>query len=136
MRHAASRQPKEVSMAQKKILIVDDEEMLVEFLKIRLEAHGYKVDAAYDGADGLVKTELIRPDLVVLDIFMKPMDGFTMLKEIRRNEKIKNIPVIMLTASGKKRELFEAEGISDYITKPFDSDDFVARVKKVLEEGK
>lgn len=123
-------------MAQKKILVVDDEEMLVEFVKIRLEANGYIVETAYGGLEALSKVEQIRPDLIILDIFMKPVDGHTVLKEIRKNEKIKDTPVIMLTASGKKRELFEAEGISDYITKPFDPKDFLSRVDKALKEGK
>lgn len=123
-------------MAQKKILVVDDEEMLVGFIRIRLEVNGFMVETASDGIDGLYKAERTHPDLIVLDIFMKPMDGLTMLKELRKNEQTKNTPVIMLTASGKKRELFEAEGISDYITKPFDGEDFVARIKKVLNEKK
>ena len=121
-------------MAAKKILVVDDEMMLVDFLKIRLEDSGYVVDTASDGTEGLVKAETMRPDLIILDIFMKPMDGYTMLKELRKDEKTKDIPVIILTASGKKRELFEAEGISDYIIKPFESDDFVARVDRILKK--
>ena len=123
-------------MPQKEILIIDDEEMLVEFVKIRLEASGYAVETAFDGIQGLSKAEITRPDLILLDIFMKPMDGYTVLKEVRATEKIKDTPIIMLTASGKKRELFEAEGISDYITKPFDSDDLVKRIKKTLKEKK
>ncbi|MCK5014712.1 MAG: response regulator [Candidatus Omnitrophica bacterium] len=121
-------------MAQKKILVVDDEEMLNEFIKIRLEASNYIVETATDGIEGLLKAERMRPDLIILDVFMKPMDGYTTLKKVRKNEKIKNIPIIMLTASGKKRDLFEAEGISDYITKPFDSTDFISRVAQALKE--
>lgn len=123
-------------MAQKKVLVVDDEEMLVEFIKMRLEDNGYIVETASDGIEGLLKTERMCPDLIILDIFMKPMDGYTMLKEVRKNKKMKNTPVIMLTASGKKREVFDAEGISDYIMKPFDSEDFVSRVAKVLKGKK
>ena len=123
-------------MAQKKILVVDDEVILVEFIKLRLEANGYDVSTAHDGYEGLLRAEEARPDLIILDIGMKGMDGFTMLKQIRMNEKIKDTLVIMLTASGKKKEMFEAEGISDYITKPFDTEDFLTRVKKALQEGK
>lgn len=123
-------------MGQKKVLVVDDEEMLVEFIKIRLEGNGYLVETATDGTEGLLKVEQTNPDLIILDIYMQPMDGYTMLKELRKNEKTKDIPVIMLTASGKKREVFEAEGISDYITKPFDSQDFLTRIGRVLEQGK
>jgi two-component system alkaline phosphatase synthesis response regulator PhoP len=120
-------------MARKKVLIVDDEEMLVEFIRMRLEDNDYIVETATDGIEGLLKAEQVRPDLIILDIFMKPMDGYTMLKELRKNEKIKETPVIMLTASGKRRELFEAQGITDYITKPFDTKDFLSRVKKAFK---
>ena len=119
-------------MAAKKILIVDDEVMLVELLKIRLEDNGYDVTSANDGFEGLSKAIEMSPDLIILDINMEGMDGYTMLKEIRRNDHTKNTNVIMLTASGKKRELFEKEGISDYITKPFDTEDFISRVNAVL----
>ncbi len=123
-------------MIKKKILVIDDEEMLVEFVKIRLEANDYIVETAYDGPTGLSKAEQTRPDLIILDVFMKPMDGYAVLKAVRSNEEIRNIPVIMLTASGKKRDLFEAEGISDYITKPFDNKDFLSRVRKTLKAKK
>jgi len=123
-------------MIQKKILVVEDEVILVEFIKMRLEANGYSVTTANDGFDGLLRAKEVRPDLIILDISMERMDGYTMLKKIRQNEEIKDTRVIMLTASGKKREMFEAEGISDYITKPFDAEDFLSRVEKVLKKGK
>lgn len=125
-------------MANKKILIVDDEVMLVDLLTLRLEDNGYDVATANDGFEGLSVAGQTHPDLIILDIFMEGMDGYTMLKEIRKNDQMKDTKVIMLTASGKKRELFEKEGISDYITKPFDTEDFLLRVDKVLnrEKGK
>ena len=119
-------------MAAKKILIVDDEVMLVELLKIRLEDNGYDVTSANDGFEGLSKAIETSPDLIILDINMEGMDGYTMLKEIRKNDHIKDTKVIMLTASGKNKELFEKEGISGYITKPFDTEDFVSEVNGVL----
>jgi len=126
----------ENNMANKKILIVDDEVMLVELLKMRLEDNGYDVASANDGFEGLSVAEQTRPDLIILDINMQGMDGYTMLKEIRKNDQMKNIKVVMLTASGKNRDIFEREGISDYITKPFDTEDFLLRVDKVLKKGK
>ena len=123
-------------MAGKKILVVDDEAMLVDLLQIRLEANGYEVETAHDGLEGLTKTERTRPDLIILDIGMEGMDGYTMLKELRKKEGIKDTKVIMLSASGKMREYFEKEGIHDYVTKPFDADDLLTRIAKVLKEGK
>ena len=123
-------------MAGKRILVVDDEVMLVNLLQMRLEANGYEVEVAYDGQEGLSKTAKTRPDLIILDINMEGMDGYTMLKELRKMEGIKDTKVIMLSASGKMRGIFEKEGISDYITKPFDADDLLACVAKVIKEGK
>ena len=123
-------------MAQKKILIVDDEVMLVDMIRMRLEDSGYLVDSANDGLEALSKIALMSPDLIVLDIYMAKMDGYTMLKELRKNKKTKNTPVIVLTASGKHREIFDKEGISDYMVKPFDTEDFLARIDKVLGKRK
>jgi len=123
-------------MANKKILIVDDEILLVDLLKMRLEDNGYDVASAHDGFEGLSKAVQMCPDLIILDINMEGMDGYTMLREVRKNDHIKDVKVIMLTASGKKRDLFEKEGISDYITKPFDTEDFCSRVDEVLKKKK
>ena len=122
-------------MAPKKILVVDNETLLVDMLKLRLEANGYIVDGAYDGFEGLSKVEQMKPDLVILDIGMAKMDGYVMLKKLRQNDQTKDLAVIMLTASGKKKELFEKEGISDFILKPFDTEDFLRRVDKVVGKG-
>jgi len=123
-------------MPNKKILIVDDEVMLVEMLRMRLEDNGYDVESAHDGLEGLSKAEQVRPDLIILDIGMEGMDGYTMLKEIRKNDQLKSIDVVMLTASGKKRELFEKEGISDYITKPFETEEFLSKINDIVKKKK
>lgn len=123
-------------MAKKKILVVDDESELVELIQIRLEACGYEVITAGDGLEGLSKISTEHPDLIVLDISMKPMDGYTMLQEVRGDERTRNIPIIMLTAYNKMKNLFEMEGVDDYIIKPFDPQDFLLRVARVLKKGK
>ncbi len=121
-------------MSKKKILIVDDEVDLVELIKIRLEANNYEVITANSGLEGLSKATSEVPDLIVLDIGMAEMDGYTALQKLREEEITKEIPVIMLTAYAKMQPLFETEGISDYIVKPFDPQDFLARVEKVLKK--
>lgn len=123
-------------MLKKKILVVDDEVILVDLIKMRLEINDYEVYTAHDGFEGLRMVEQVHPDLIVLDIGMAQMDGYTMLKKLRADVRTKDIKVIMLTASGKNRDLFEKEGISDYILKPFDNQDFVARVNNVFQKGK
>lgn len=122
-------------MPKKKVLIVDDEEELVELVKIRLEANDYEVITANSGLEGLSKAASEVPDLIVLDIGMAEMDGYTALQKLREEETTKDIPVIMLTAYAKMQSLFEMEGISDYIVKPFDPQDFLEKVEKVFKKG-
>jgi DNA-binding response OmpR family regulator len=123
-------------MDKKKILIVDDEAELVDLVKIRLEANGYAVITANSGLEGLSMAGQERPDLIILDIGMAQMDGYSMLQKVRAKEEIKDTPVIMLTAYSKMRDLFEVEGISDYIVKPFEPQDFLLRVSRVLKGRK
>ena len=122
-------------MQKKKILVVDDEADLIELIQTRLEANGYAVVTAHDGIEGLSKARRGGPDLLIFSNGMAQMDGYTVLQKIREDEKTKGIPVIMLTAYGKMKDLFEIEGISDYIVKPFDPQDFLSRVARVLKEG-
>jgi len=116
----------------KKVLVVDDEEMLVDMIKLRLEGQNFDVVTAHDGHDGLAMAQKERPDLIILDINMKRTDGYTMLREVRECDDIKDTKVVMLTDSGLNRDLFEDAGISDFITKPFDSEDFMSRIHKVF----
>ena len=118
----------------KKILVVDDEPELVKALKIRLESAGYEVIPAYDGEEGIMKAREENPDLIVLDIMMPKMDGFTTLKELKKRSKNKPLPpVIVLTAKPKMQDLFATEGIKDYVVKPFEHQDLLDRIDKLLK---
>lgn len=117
-----------------KILIVDDEILFIKVVQKNLEANGYEVITANDGLEGLEKTESEHPDLILLDIVMPNMDGYTMLREIRKNENIKDIVVIL--CSGKvtlnlEEDILKAEADA-YIAKPFDSSVYLAKIKKLL----
>ncbi len=121
----------------KKILVVDDEPDLVKALKIRLESKGYKVVPAFDGEEGIKKVEEENPDLIILDIMMPKMDGFTTLKQLKKrciNRNIPLPPVIVLTAKGKMQDLFAIEGIKDYVVKPFEYQDLLDRIEKLLKK--
>ena len=117
-----------------KILVVDDEAPIVELIKFNLEREGYKVLEAYDGIRALeiVKKEL--PDLVILDIMLPGMSGLEVCKNIRNNEKIAEIPIIMLSARGEEVDkiLGLELGADDYMVKPFSPRELVARVKARL----
>ena len=98
-------------MAKKKILIIEDDADLVRMVKTRLEANGYDVIGATNGDDGLEKAKTEKPDLILLDIKMPRMDGYTTLKGIRGVDEAKTTPVIVVTAYEKLRDLFGLEGV-------------------------
>ena len=118
-------------MANEKILVVDDDTNICELLRLYLTKEGYQVTVANDGEEGLEKFNQVKPDMVLLDVMMPGMDGWQVLKAVRKSS---NIPIIMVTA---RDETFDKVlglelGADDYITKPFDSKEMAARVKAVL----
>jgi len=121
--------------SQKKILIIDDEEDMQHLLKIRLEQEGFIVITASDGEKGVKLAELEMPDLILLDIMMPKMDGYSCLKEIRRIQKTKDTPVLMMSGKEeeKVRDLFAFQKISGYLEKPFELDNLIARAKEILK---
>lgn len=121
-------------MAQEKVIIVDDEEHIQELIKFNLENMGYKVLCSGNGIEALKLVKNEHPDLVLLDLMLPGMDGFEVCKEIRKDNNISNIPIIMITAKGEEldRILGLELGADDYITKPFSVRELNARVKAVL----
>lgn len=125
----------------KKILVVDDDPHIVSLIKSRFEANRYEVITANDGEECIEKILSDKPDLVILDIMMPKVDGYNVLvgiKEIKAiTGELPEIPVIVLTAVAdpRVREMVEKEQIADYIIKPFDSADLLAKVKKALGEA-
>ena len=117
----------------KKLLLADDEEQLAMAVKIRLQSRGYEVISATNGQEALELIAKEKPDLVILDVLMPVMDGYFCLREINHRFGRGKIPVIILTARDRKRELFELEGIEDYVVKPFDHDDLLIRIDRVLK---
>ena len=122
----------------KKILILDDEIHIVELLKFNLENNGYKVDYSYDGFDGYLKTKEFQPDLILLDWMLPNISGIDLLKKIRSDETLEQIPVIMLTAKNMEEDKLEGleDGADDYITKPFSVKEVLARITSVLRRYK
>lgn len=125
-------------MADEKILIVDDEEHIQELIKFNLENNGYKVICAGDGIEALKLARKELPQLVLLDVMLPGMDGYDVCKEMRRDNSISNIPIIMITAKGEELDkiLGLELGADDYITKPFSVRELVARTKAVLRRTK
>ena len=116
------------------ILVVDDEKNIVQLARLYLNKEGYQVEAAYDGAQALEKAKSVRPALIILDIMMPEMDGLSVCKELRKTS---NVPIIILTARDDDvdRIVGLELGADDYVTKPFNPRELVARVKAVLRRA-
>ena len=117
-----------------KILVVDDEKLLVKGIKFNLENEGYTVDACYDGEEAVEKARTGDYDLIILDLMMPKKDGLQACQEIRS---FSTVPVIMLTARSEKADLlmgFES-GADDYLTKPFDILELKARIRALLRRA-
>ena len=118
-----------------KILIVDDEEKIREMIKKYAEFEGYKTEEASDGMEAVVKCRKNNYDLIIMDIMMPELDGFSAAKEIR---KTKNVPVIMLSARGEEYDKihgFEV-GADDYVIKPFSPKELMMRVGAIIKRSK
>ena len=121
-------------MKQKKILIVDDEPDILRLLEYNLKKEGFKIDSATTGTEALGKVRKGDIDLVVLDLMLPEMDGYEVIRRMRREEQLSEIPVIMLTAKSEEvdRVLGLELGADDYVTKPFSLRELIARIKAVL----
>lgn len=118
----------------KKILAVDDERHIVRLVQVNLERAGYQVVTAFDGKEALDKIESEHPDLVVLDVMMPYMDGFEVLKTLRKNQATRELPVIMLTAKAQDADIFRGwqNGVDCYLTKPFNPMELISFVKRIF----
>ena len=117
-----------------KILVVDDDVAINELIKVNLELAGYKVIQAFDGVKGFALAKQEAPSLIVLDVRMPEVDGFTVAKRVRQNDETKDIPIIMLTAKGDDMDKIMGleYGADDYITKPFNILEVKARIKAIM----
>jgi len=116
------------------VLIVDDEPNILLSLQFLMKKSGYDVRTAKDGEEALAEISRAAPDLVLLDVMMPKIDGFSICERIRANPEWKDMRIIMLTARGRdvEREKGLALGADDYITKPFSTKDAIARVEAAL----
>ncbi len=118
-----------------KILVIDDDTAINELIKINLELCGYDVICSYDGTIGFALAKQELPDLVILDVMMPEVDGYTVAKRIRENDETKNTPILMLTALGMVQDKVKGFdiGVDDYLVKPFEMDELRVRVRALLK---
>jgi len=122
-------------MGQKKILVVDDEVDLVETIRFPLEAEGFTVLVSYNGEDALNQARTENPDLILLDIMLPKLDGYKVCRLLKFDERYRNIPILMLTAKTQEKDktIGIETGADEYITKPFDMDELLEKVKAYLK---
>jgi len=119
----------------KKILIVEDEEIMYNLLQRKLTKEGYEVSVAKNGNEGLEKMKETKPDLILLDIIMPQKGGFEVMEEMKKNESLKDIPIIVISNSGQPVELDRAKelGAKDWLIKTeFDPQEVIKKVKKQI----
>ena len=120
---------------QPRLLLVDDEPGLRTAVQAYLQDEGFEVTTAVDGEEGWQKAQQLFPDLVISDVMMPRCDGYELLKRLREDERLGGTPVIFLTAKGMTIDRTQGylAGVDDYISKPFDPDELIARVRNVVK---
>lgn len=119
-------------MSKCKVLIIDDERLLVKSTRMALNCYDFEAEGALDGLEGLRKAEELQPDVILLDIMMPGMDGWEVLIKLKENEVTQYIPVIVFTAKeySNGKSLSESKGAVDFIAKPFEIEELVEVLKK------
>jgi len=125
----------ENSMSNKRILVVDDEVDLVETIRFALELEGYDVLVAYNGEEALNQARKENPDLILLDLMLPKLDGYKVCRLLKFDERYKHIPILMLTAKTQEKDRATGmeTGANEYITKPFEMDGLMKKVKNYLK---
>ena len=118
-----------------KILVIDDDSAINELIKVNLELAGHEVIQAFDGTTGFALCKQELPALVILDVMMPEVDGFTVAQRIRKNENTKDIPILMLTALSQLNDKVNGFniGVDDYLVKPFEMEELQVRVRALLK---
>lgn len=116
-------------------MVIDDDTAINELIKVNLELEGHNVIQAYDGIKGFALCKQEQPSLVILDVMMPEVDGFTVAQRIRKNDETKDIPILMLTALSQLNDKVNGFniGVDDYLVKPFEMEELKVRVRALLK---
>jgi CheY-like chemotaxis protein len=118
-------------MDKKKILLVDDENSFLELMKLRLESCGYDIIVAGDGEEAFIKLKEA-PDLIILDVMMPRLDGYSFVRKLRSDPAAKAIPVVIMTAKPDMKDLFQMEGINHYLVKPVEKEELLRVIRGII----
>lgn len=121
-----------------KIFIIEDEQAIIELVKYNLEKEGYRVSYSNKGDSGISEIKQIEPDLILLDWMLPDISGIEVCKILKKDKKLRSIPVIMLTAKGEEEDKIRGldSGADDYMTKPFSHLELKARINAILRRSK
>ena len=120
-----------------KIFIIEDEPSIIQLVQHNLEKEGFIVSSSINGNNGLKELKKFEPNLLLLDWMLPDLSGVEICKNIRKDIKLKNLPIIMLTAKGEEEDKIKGldSGVDDYLTKPFSFNELLARIKAVLRRS-
>ena len=124
-------------VAMPRVLVIDDDPVIVELLRVNFEIEGFEVVSAGDGREGVERAKRERPDLVLTDIMMPRFDGLQLLRQLKDDPATRSLPVILLSAKAQSAEVQQGLelGADDYVTKPFDPLELIDRVNAVLAKA-
>ena len=120
------------------VLVIDDDPVILELLRVNFEIEGFDVITAKDGEEGFERAQALRPDVVISDIMMPKRDGLQLLGDLKGSPGTEDLPVILLSAKAQKSEVQEGLdlGADDYITKPFDPIKLIDRLNAVVAKSR
>ena len=135
---AAPKAPRPKKAPATRVLSIEDDVAMGQFLRAVFTAQGFTVDWAGDGVEGLTRARKLRPDLVILDLLMPYKNGFEVLRELKSHPDTAGVPVIILSSNSREEDIVKAlnAGADDFVVKPFRARELVARARKVLGQAR
>ena len=120
-----------------RILVVDDDPVILRLIEVNLDLEGFDVETADRGVDAIAKARESSPDLIILDLMMPEMSGWEIAEQLQKDDKTTGIPLVFLSArtQDEDRRRGEELGVAGYVTKPFDPSDLVATIRKLTDQG-
>lgn len=116
----------------KRLLVVEDNEDILEALEIAFTSSGYAVETVKDGKTAYAAVEKFRPDIIILDMLLSGVNGLTLCNSLKMNDETKHIPIVMISAHPRAKQLTLAAGADHFVPKPFELDDLISLVERIL----
>jgi two-component system sensor histidine kinase ChiS len=120
-----------------RVLLVDDDPVIVRLLEVNFRLGGFRVEGAFRGEEALEKAHANRPDAVVLDVMMPGLDGYEVCRRFRKDPDLAGVPVVFLTARAQDEDIAKGKslGVVEYVTKPFDPESLVETIRRAISAG-